>query len=158
MQRVHQGAAALIAALSVMVAVASRKLEYYSALGPGPGFFPFWLGLVMAALSIVWLIQVSRRAPDGSARSFLPANDALLRMAAILGSLVAVTLLLDVIGFQIAMFLFLAFLLLVLGGQRAWVTGVTAVIGSGGIFHVFVRYLDLPLPTSSIDFLNRLGL
>ncbi len=158
MQRVHQCSAAIIAALSVVVVMASRKLEYYSSLGPGPGFFPFWLGVVMAGLAIVWLVQVSRRGPDGSARSFLPANDALVRIGAILGALVAVTFLLDVIGFQIAMFLFLAFLLLVLGGQRIWVTGVTAVLGSVGIFYVFVHYLDLPLPPASIDFLNRLGL
>ena len=54
--------------------------------------------------------------------------------------------------------LLLGFLLLVLGGQRLWVTGIAALAGSAGIFHVFVRYLDLPLPTASLGLLSRLGL
>ncbi len=158
MQRVHQIAAAVFAALSLVVVVASSKLEYYSSLGPGPGFFRLWLGGVMAALSLVWLVQVSRRGPEGSARSFLPPRDGLLRIAAIIASLAIMTAVLDLIGFQVAMFLFLGYLLLVLGGQRVWVTGIAALVGSVGIFHVFVRYLDLPLPTASIGLLNRLGL
>lgn len=158
MQRVHQCVAAVFAALSVVVVVASWKLEYYSSIGPGPGFFPVWLGGVMTLLSVIWLVQVSRRAPEGTARSFLPAREALLRIGSILAALAAMAVLMDVIGFQASMFLFLGFLLLVLGGQRWWVTGITALAGSAGIFYVFVRYLDLPLPTASIDLLNRLGL
>lgn len=157
-QRVHQCTAALFAALSVVVVVASWKLEYYSSIGPGPGFFPVWLGGVMALLSVIWLIQVSRRAPEGGAGSHLPPRDGLLRIGAILGALALMALVMDVIGFQVSMFLFLGFLLLVLGGQRLWVTGIAALVGSAGIFHVFVRYLDLPLPTASIGLLNRLGL
>lgn len=158
MQRVHQGAAALFAALSVAVALAARKLEYYSALGPGPGFFPFWLAAVMALLSVIWLVQVTRRGPEGKARDFLPEGAALVRIAVIVGALALVTLLLDVIGFQLSMFLFLGFLLLVLGRQRWWVAGIAALAGGAGLFHVFVRYLDLPLPTASLEVLGRLGL
>lgn len=158
MQRIHQLAAALCAALSVVVVVASWKLEYYSSIGPGPGFFPVWLGAVMAVLSVVWLVQVSRKGPEGSARSFLPPREALLRIGSIIAALAAMSLLMDMFGFQLSMFAFLGFLLFVLGGQRWWVTGLTAVVGSAGIFYVFVHYLDLPLPTASIDLLNRMGL
>jgi putative tricarboxylic transport membrane protein len=158
MQRVHQLSAALFAALSIVVVVASWKLEYYSSIGPGPGFFPIWLGGVMAVLSVIWLFQVTRRGPEGPARSFLPPRDGLVRIGAILGALASMALLMDTIGFQVSMFLFLGFLLLVLGGQRLWVTGIAALVGSAGIFHVLVRYLDLPLPTASIGVLNRLGL
>lgn len=147
-----------MAALSLAVVVAARRLEYYSTLGPGPGFFPLWLAMALAVLSLVWLVQVSRNGPAGPARSFLPPRDGLVRIAAVVGSLAAMTFLMDVLGFQVAMFLFLGFLVLVLGAQRWWVAGLTAIAGSAGVFFVFVRYLDLPLPTASIGLLARLGL
>lgn len=158
MQRVHQCAAVVVATLSAVVVLAARRLEYYSSLGPGPGFFPMWLAGAMGLLSLVWLFQVSRKAPEGTAASFLPPRGGLIRIGCILGALAAMAGLMNVLGFQLSMFLFLAFLLLVLGRQRVWLTAVTALVGSAGIFHVFVRYLDLPLPTASLNLLTRLGL
>ena len=43
--------------LAAFIAVESLKLRYYTALGPGPGFFPFWLSLILAGLSIIMLVQ-----------------------------------------------------------------------------------------------------
>jgi len=45
MQRIHQTAALLFIVGSAFVVWEALNLDYYSKLGPGAGFFPFWLGL-----------------------------------------------------------------------------------------------------------------
>jgi len=59
MQRIHQAAALFFLAFSAFVVWESWNLEYYTHLGPGAGFFPLWLGVIMGGLSLIWLIQVS---------------------------------------------------------------------------------------------------
>ena len=74
MQRIHQAAALFFLAFSAFVVWESWNLEYYTQLGPGAGFFPLWLGVIMGGLSLIWLVQVSgrkgrpggRRLPSGA--------------------------------------------------------------------------------------------
>jgi putative tricarboxylic transport membrane protein len=35
-------------ALSVYVMFGAFDLDYYTPIGPGPGFFPFWLAAILA--------------------------------------------------------------------------------------------------------------
>ena len=62
MQRIHQVAAVCFVTFSVFVVSESVSMEYYTPLGPGAGFFPFWLGASLGVLALVWLVQISRRA------------------------------------------------------------------------------------------------
>jgi len=157
-QRIHQIAALIFMASSALVVWESVDLEYYSNLGPGPGFFPFWLGTVLGVLSLVWLVQVTR--PSGRPKDgpFLPGQAGIVRIVSTLAALVALAVLMNPLGFQLAMFLFLVFLLMVLGGQRLWVTLIIGLLGSVGVYHVFGSYLDVSLPVSSMAILAKLGL
>lgn len=158
MTRVHQGASLLILSFAVWVMVSSMKLNYWTPLGPGPGFFPFWMAILMAALSIVWFVQLIRQPVEGKASDFVPSRSALLRIGALILSVAIFGLLVDKIGFSIVMFVFLLFLLLVLGRQTNIVlTLVISFLGSFGVYFVFTRYLGLRLPPSSIEFLRYLG-
>ena len=133
-------------------------MEYYTKLGPGAGFFPFWLAAALGMLAVVWLIQVSRRSGAPKEGAFFPKRAGLIQIVSILASLLVMAGLMTPIGFQLSMFLFLVFLLGVLGRQKLWVTLVIAILGSVGVFHVFGGYLDVPLPAASIPFLANLGL
>jgi putative tricarboxylic transport membrane protein len=158
MQRVHQVAALCFAALSAFVVWKSWGLEYYTTLGPGAGFFPLWLGVAMEGLSLVWLIQASVRKEWPKDAAFLPEREGIVRILSVLAALVAVTILMDFIGFQLAMFLFLVFLLRIPGKQTLWLTLIIALLGSVGVYHVFGSYLDVQLPVSSFALLAKLGL
>jgi putative tricarboxylic transport membrane protein len=158
MQRIHQSTAVVFVAFAAFVMWQSWGLEYYTKLGPGPGFFPFWLGVVMGGLSLIWLVQVSRRAGRPKDAAFLPERSGILRILAILAALAVMSAVMDWLGFQVSMFLFLVFLLRVLGQQTLWLTAVVAVLGSVGVYHVFGGYLDVQLPAASIALLARLGL
>lgn len=157
MQRVQQVAAACFIALSGYVVVESIRMEYYTKLGPGPGFFPFWLGLIMGGLSIVWLIQLARQSGKSKAGAFFPEKKGVLQILSILLALAA-TAVMDVIGFQLTMFLFMIFLLKVVGRSSFWTTLIVALVSSVGVFHLFGKYLDVQLPASSLAMLAALGL
>lgn len=159
MGRIHQAAAGCVMAFSAFIAWESwNNLEYYTSLGPGAGFFPFWLGVGLGGLGLAWLIQVSRpagRPPEGA---FLPDRAGVTRILALVAAVLAVAGVMNLLGFQVSMFVFLVFTLLVLGKQPLWLTGVIALLGSVGIFRLFGGYLDVQLPTSSLALLAALGL
>lgn len=158
MQRIHQGAALCFVAFSAFVIWESWNLEYYTSLGPGAGFFPLWLGVLMGGLSVTWLVQISSRKGRPREGAFLPNREGMLRLLSVLGAMVTATLLMDLLGFQLAMFLLLVFLLLIPGRQTIWLTLVVAFLGSVGVFHLFGSYLDVQLPTASLVILAGLGL
>lgn len=158
MRRVYQAASLVFLAFSAYLVFYSRTMEYYADLGPGPGFFPFWLGLMLVLLSITWLVQVSI-GPGGSIKqSFLPDRRGLVRVLSVLGALTLFGWVVEGLGFQLTMLIFLGFLLVVLGRQNLIVTATVAVVGSFGVYYIFRYWLDVPLPASSIEFLRNLGL
>jgi len=158
MQRIHQAAALFFLAFSAFVVWESWNLEYYTHLGPGAGFFPLWLGVIMGGLSLIWLVQVSGHKGRPGEGAFLPGREGTVRLLSVLGALVAATLLMNILGYQLAMFLLLVFLLLVPGRQPVWLALVIAFFGSVGVYHLFGSYLDVQLPQASLGFLAVLGL
>jgi len=158
MKRVFQTAAVFFAALSAFVVWESWNLEYYTSLGPGPGFFPLWLGIAMGGLSLAWLGGEFSRSGKPKDRAFLPPRAGIVRILSILAALAAMAGFMTLLGFQLTMFLFLVFLLMVLGRQALWVTLVVAFLCSVGVYHLFGSYLDVALPAASVKFLAGLGL
>jgi putative tricarboxylic transport membrane protein len=158
MKRVYQTAGLCFVGLSAFVVWESWTLEYYTSLGPGPGFFPLWLGIVMGVLSLVWLVQVFGRKGDPDDVSALPERDGIARILSTLAALVGMGGLMNLLGFRLAMFLFLVFLLKVLGRQALWITLIVAFLGSVGVYHLFGTYLDVPLPAATLKPLAKLGL
>jgi len=158
MKRVYQVASLCFLAFSGYLVFESRQMEYYADLGPGPGFFPFWLGAALGILSIIWLIQASRE-PEGALEAgFIPKRLGLVRILSVLVAMVLFACVLDDLGFQLTMLIFLGVLLIALGRQKLIVTAAVALVGSFGVYYVFKHWLDVPLPTSSVDFLRNLGL
>lgn len=56
-----------------LAALKSRPLPLKDALGPGPGFFPFWLSLVGLVLGALLILEV-RRQPDGDGVPVYPVT------------------------------------------------------------------------------------
>lgn len=159
MRRVYQGASLIILAASLWVVFESgTRLKYYSEYGPGPGFFPFWLGVVLVVLSVVWLAQVSLQPVQGKAMDIVPYREGFLRVVAVLLAMSAFTLLADVFGTQLTMFAFLLSLILGLGRQRLVTAVIVSLVGSWALMYGFRDMLDVQMPLSSIEWLAKLGL
>ncbi|RJQ48953.1 MAG: tripartite tricarboxylate transporter TctB family protein [Desulfobacteraceae bacterium] len=134
-------------ALAAFTLYSSFEYSYKDRLGPGPGFFPFWLSLITGALSMALIIQTARA--NGGNRGtdrILPKREALLRIAYIIAGLIGVLIFLNFLGFRIVLFLFLLVLPALLGIRTWWLIAILAVAGSFGVFHIFYYWLKLPLP------------
>jgi putative tricarboxylic transport membrane protein len=139
-------------AVGIYVLVSSLGLGLWTSLGPGPGLFPFAMGAVLAAMALVWLVQELRR-PSETAEGV----DRGLVIAVVV-SLVILAAVLDLLGFQLSMFLFLLYHLK-LRGRRTWVSSlIIAVAGSFGAFYAFNYGLNVTLPVSAFPLLNTIGL
>ncbi len=159
MRRVYQVASLIILAGSAYVMVESRiRINYYTEYGPGPGFFPFWCGVLMALFSTIWLLQVTRGPASGSAMDLVPDRIASIRIVAVIAALCLFAFLLGYLGFLLTMFAFLLILLFALGRQRLLLTLILSVGLSWGMTYLFRSMLDVQLPLSNIEFLANLGL
>ncbi len=130
----------------------SLELKLFDSLGPGAGFFPFWLGLLGVALSVglVWQLAAGRVDLGDESLSF--ERRGMLQVATVIGILAATTLLLDLLGFRLTMLAMIAALLIALGIRSATVIAGFAIVGSFGVYHVFSTWLKVPLPTNALGF------
>jgi hypothetical protein len=125
----------------------SLDLSYYGTdFGPGPGFFSFWLGVLLIILSLIQIAGTFRGPREPMPVDFIPGGDGIKRMLCILGALVASLFLMDRLGFSLTMLGFCVFLFWTLGRQSWWLTLTLAVAGSFGLAYVF-GLLQVILPT-----------
>jgi putative tricarboxylic transport membrane protein len=131
--------------------ITSLGYSLTDALGPGPGFFPFWLSLIGIALTGAMLVQLARgRVFADAAVEILPDRQAALQAGAVLVALTVAGVLLEPLGFRLTMLPFIAGLLVVLGARSLIAIALTAIAGSFGVFHVFYYWLKVPLPIGAL--------
>jgi putative tricarboxylic transport membrane protein len=139
--------------LGIFVSALITSLGYSltDALGPGPGFFPFWLSMIGMALTSGLLVQlVGGRIFADPAVEILPSRQVALQGGSVLIALTVAAAVLEPLGFRLTMLLFIAGLLLALGARSLLAIALTAVAGSFGVFHVFYYWLKVPLPIGAL--------
>ena len=132
-------------------------MEYLTSIGPGPGFFPWWLGLLLTGLSIAWLLTAMWRSTRDNEHRFFPERRGLRSILLVIGAIIGVGLAMEYVGFQLAMFVFVAVVLTALGWRKWGLTLVLSAALSFGVYHTFTRWLDVSLPHASIEILDRWG-
>ena len=136
-----------LCALFAFMAVTAFGYSLRDALGPGAGFFPFVLGTLGVALSVALFVQSWRGHAIGEGtQALLPRGEGAWRVAALLAGLAVAALLLQPLGFRLAMLVFTVGLLLALGVRRPILIVILALASSFGLFHVFYHWLQVPLP------------
>jgi putative tricarboxylic transport membrane protein len=148
MKRPYQIMSSLFFLFSVFIVWQSINLRYYTSLGPGPGFFPFWLSSFLAVLSAIMFYQATwgkaRREPMPV--DFFASRVGYFRIAAIIVATAAVVATMEPLGFRLSILGYLLFLLFALGRVNLIATVLIALAGSFGVYHVFVTWLAVPLP------------
>ena len=132
--------------VSIFVVVQGFALRLGGLSRPGPGFFPFWGGLILAALSLILLAGALRRR---GTLSFAGVRwpKLLLVVAALLGYL----LLLERLGFATVTALFLLVLFRLEGKGWAWSVAVS-VLGAVSCYALFHVWLKTQLPAGPFGF------
>lgn len=153
MNRVYQAVSCIFLLMAVYIGTESLlDLQFYSRLGPGPGFFPFWLSVGLGVLAVAMLHTATFGPRQPIAADFIPDKSGLARMAAIVCAVGATSFAMEPFGFRLTMFAFVLFLLVVFGGHNIILMMLVAAAGSFGVFMIFVDLLNVPLPIGMFGF------
>lgn len=120
--------------------------------GPGSGFFPFWLGIILAGLSLILVVGAAVRPKDSTDVSPFPARQALFAVAKVLGGLILFTLLMETMGFIVNTFIFVVYLMKVVQRERWWMVLLIAVATTACLYIVFQVLLGITLPRNMFGF------
>ena len=144
-------AAACLAAFGVYVIFGAARLSYTSEVGPGPGFFPYWIGigLVVVAMGLVITsLSSGKSAAPPAAESWLSSVRAL---AGWLGLTLTIVLF-GWLGFALSFVLLTIFFIAVLD-RRPVVLAASVGVAMAIAFHlIFVIALGVTLPAGPWGF------
>lgn len=140
--------AVLFSIFGLVLTLESRKLDYWSEYGPGPGFFPLGLGVIIFILAILILIGEVRN--KDKAKAAEPFYGGWIRDRKPVLAITAFAFLMFTVkylGFYLTSSLFIMFLTRVVEGKRWWVS-LTVTAGAVIFFYfVFTHFLSVQLPT-----------
>ena len=148
----HRTTAIILFVLAAFFGWQAAKLQFYTPVGPGAGFFPICLSVGLGALAAVMFTQSLWSAPESMAADFSPGRQGALRIGATLAGLVFFVLALGPLGFRITTFVLSLCLIHVFGAVRPLVSvPVSAALGLG-VYFIFSDVLKIALPTGPFGF------
>jgi putative tricarboxylic transport membrane protein len=152
MRRPYQITGGLLLLFSIFVGYKALQLRYYTGMGPGPGFFSFWLAVILAVLATVMIATATLGRPEPMPKNFFSNREGYLRIGAIILALVFTIQSLEWLGFPITMFAVCAFLISYLGRRGIALTLVLSFASGFGVYYLFDRLLRVPLPKGLLGF------
>ncbi len=140
--------------ISVWLIVESSKYNYIVKYTPGPGFFPFWLGLVLSLFSIALLIETYTKKDNRNLKEpgRLPGKQALYRIGAITLFIAGFSLLMTSLGFVLSVMLFVSGLLFFMEKISVVKSAMTGLIMSVCVYLIFVYWMGIGLPAGFLGF------
>jgi putative tricarboxylic transport membrane protein len=145
MKRGWQLATVALLVLFAAFAYESLKLSLSDALGPGPGFFSFWLSVLGGILGAILLVQL-KLGRAALAGELVFEREGTRRVVLMLAGLIVAAALLEPLGFSLSMLVLMVYLLLALGARSRIAIAMMALGGSFGVYYLFYDLLKVPLP------------
>ena len=130
----------------------SVQLDYWSPFGPGSGFVPLWSSIIIVFGGILLIIQALRRRPMPVQAMDKQKIKRLGTVGMVAGLTVAAAVLMDIIGFTLSMFLFMATMMGFSRKHRWHVVVATSVTVAVSFYFVFDKWLQVPLPKGFVGF------
>jgi putative tricarboxylic transport membrane protein len=125
----------------------STRLQYMTEFTPGPGFFPFWVGVALAFLSVYLIIDSYVRKPGKKDdKKILPEKHMLYRVGAIMLMLVVVRYTMNLLGFPLTLALFTAVILLLLEHYSILKSVGYGIAYAGVTWFIFEYILSMGFP------------
>ena len=137
-----------LAGLGAYIIAEAVQWEYLGQDGPGPGFFPMWYGIAMAALSLSLVVSSVLRPPGAERIDWAKAGRALAAWLALALSVAALKLL----GFLVSFAALAFFLVAVMYRQPLRVAATMALASAAAFYMLFALALGVPLPTGVLGF------
>lgn len=121
-----------------------------TSFAPGPGFLPFWAGLVLAALAIMLILSASFRARGDGSLAAVAGPGALGSVVLLVLILAAYIFFLDILGYLACTIILNLFLMRVVM-RSSWILSFNAaILVSAALFVLFQVMLGVQLPSNSL--------
>jgi hypothetical protein len=148
--------AAVLFALGVVVVVEARRLgATWTSDGPGAGYFPFYIGLIVCISALGIMVQ-TRLAGSRDERVFVN-REQLGRVLQVLIPATAYVLVVWVLGLYIASAIYIALFMILLGKYPALKSVLLALAINALFFVMFEAWFKVPLYKGTLDPLRFLG-
>jgi len=142
----------VLLAFSGFVIWESLRMPPSATFGPGPGFLPFWMGVIVAGLAAILFLTAWSRKMDPKAPPVFPGRKALTAVGLALLGLLLYTVLMEPLGFLANTVLFVAFLMAVVQREGFKLTAAVALLTTSGLYIIFHLLLGITLPRSPFGF------
>ena len=154
--RVEAVVAAILLVIGLGVIVESRRLGAgWTSDGPGSGYFPFFIGLIIAVSSAGILAQ-ALLGKNRNTEIFVDAEQ-LKRVLSVLIPATVYVLVVSVLGLYVASAVYIALFMIVLG-KYSWLKSVIAALVVNTLFFfMFEVWFKVPLFKGALDPLRFLG-
>jgi hypothetical protein len=131
--------------------IESVRLPMGTSGQPGSGFYPFLVGVALAALSLSLLFQsFKRKETPGEEADAFPKGRDLKRVVAVASTLIFFALFFKPLGYGICSAALMVAVLRLLG-LRSWAkTVVISILTVGISYYLFASILGVPLPRGAL--------
>jgi divalent metal cation (Fe/Co/Zn/Cd) transporter len=134
-------------ALGIFVAWQSVKLTVGGIHAPGPGFFPFYLSILLILVAVVILVQGLREKPEEQ-----EAAPRKMRLVVTLIGIFIYPFLLEWLGYIVTTFLLMAVIIKMMTEKAWWFAPALAGIISLFSYIMFKIWLQVLLPPGLLGF------
>ena len=148
--------AAVLFIVGAVVVVEARRLgSQWASDGPGAGYFPFYIGLILciASLGIAFQALVSKSRD----RDAFVDREQLARVASVLGPATLYVLAIVFVGVYVASAIYILLFMIVLGKYSPLRSVLVGVIVNVVFFMMFEVWFKVPLYKGTLDPLRFLG-
>jgi len=153
---VEAAVALILLIIGIGVIVESRRLGAgWTSDGPGPGYFPFFIGLIItvSGIGILYQALLGKEKKTG----IFVDSEQLKRVMSVLVPATVYVLAVAFLGLYVASAIYIALFMIVLG-KYSWVKGVIAALTVNTLFFfMFEVWFKVPLFKGSLDPLRFLG-
>jgi hypothetical protein len=148
--------AAVLFAVGAVVVVQARALGAgWTSDGPGSGYFPFYIGLILciASAGILYQAVASKKRDTGA----FVDREQFVRVLSVFVPAIFFVVAITFVGIYIASAVYIAVFMVVLGKYPAWKAALIGVLVSAAFFAMFEVWFRVPLYKGTLDPLAFLG-
>jgi hypothetical protein len=153
---VEIGVAALVFLFGAVVLLDSFRLgARWGEDGPQPGYFPFYVGLLICLASVIVLVRALGD-PSLATKSFV-SRESLKKILTVLVPTAVYVALVKYLGLYVASTLYIAYFMWRLGNYP-WIKIVPVAVGVSVVFFlIFETWFQVPLPKGPLEAALRLN-
>ena len=138
--------------VGIFFSLYGRTVEIGDWSEPGPGFMPFWSGIVLIVMAFFLLLGSFKLKEWQVMPPFFRLADSWKRVLMAFFAMVAYLLLFELLGFTIVTFIFIAFLLKTIFPQNWKRTLIAAAVTAIVARLLFINLLETQLPLGFLGF------